>query len=202
MGKMNAKMNDIFEFIEHNKEKYLNWLYEAVRIPSVSAHGTGVQEMAEHLRGFFESELDLSAELIPSPGFPFLAAELRGDTEKTILFYNNYDVQPVDPLDEWESDPFEPVVKNGRVFARGISDNKGSLFARLCAVHAWRNVRGTVPVGVKFFYEGEEETGSPHLNSVPKLYPSKIHCDAMLWEGGSRDVGGPLHVGLGVKGLA
>jgi acetylornithine deacetylase/succinyl-diaminopimelate desuccinylase-like protein len=105
-------------------------------------------------------------------------------------------------VNEWESDPFEPTVKEGRVFARGISDNKGSLFARLCAVHAWQKVRGSVPVKVKFFYEGEEETGSPHLNDVPKLYPSKISCDAMLWEGCSRDVGGPLHVGLGVKGLA
>jgi acetylornithine deacetylase/succinyl-diaminopimelate desuccinylase-like protein len=195
-------MKDIFDFIENNKEKYLSWLYDAVRIPSISAHGTGVQEMSEHLRSFFKTELEIPAELIPSPGFPFLAADLRGDTDKTILFYNHYDVQPVDPVDEWESDPFEPIVKDGRVFARGISDNKGSLFARLCAVHAWRKVRGGVPIGVKFFYEGEEETGSPHLNDVPKLYPSRIQCDAMLWEGGSRDVGGPLHVGLGVKGLA
>jgi acetylornithine deacetylase/succinyl-diaminopimelate desuccinylase-like protein len=140
--------------------------------------------------------------LLPSGGYPFVAAELSGKSKNTILFYNHYDVQPVDPVDEWESDPFEPTLKGDRLFGRGVADNKGSLFARLCAVHAWQRTRGTLPLNLKFFYEGEEEIGSFNLDKATTLYPSKITCDAMLWEGCSRDVGGSLHVGLGVKGLA
>ncbi|MDR3331204.1 MAG: M20/M25/M40 family metallo-hydrolase [Synergistaceae bacterium] len=198
---MKKNIDDVFGFIEKNRDIYLDWLYEACRIPSVSAQNTGIEEMAGHLGNFFKERLGTEAEIIPTAGYPFVAAELPGDSKKTILMYNHYDVQPVDPIDEWESDPFEPALRGNRLFGRGVADNKGSMFARLCAAHAWKQVRGSLPLSLKFFYEGEEEIGSLNLDSVPKLYPSKISCDAMLWEGGSKDVDGPLHVALGVKGL-
>ncbi|MDR1886009.1 MAG: M20/M25/M40 family metallo-hydrolase [Synergistaceae bacterium] len=193
---------DVFDFIDGNRDLYLSWLYDACRIPSVSAQNTGIGEMAGFLEGFFRERLGTEAEILQSGGYPFVTAGVEGDVPRTILFYNHYDVQPVDPIDEWESDPFEPVERDGRIYARGAADNKGSMFARLCAVHAWRGTRGSLPLGVKFFYEGEEEIGSPNLGIATEKYPSKISCDAMLWEGGSRDIGGALHVALGVKGLA
>lgn len=195
-------MNDVFNFIEDHRGLYLDWFYDACRIPSVSAQNTGMAEMADYLRTFLREKLDMEAELIQSPGYPFLFGEMPGDSDRTLLFYNHYDVQPVDPIGEWRSDPFQPTLRDDRIYGRGTADNKGSLFARLCALHAWKQVRGSLPLKVKIFYEGEEEVGSPNLKIVPRLYPDRVKCDGMLWEGGSRDVGGALHVGLGVKGLA
>lgn len=204
---MKRDYKDIFGFIENNRELYLEWFYEACRIPSVSTEGRCMEEMATHLDAFLRERLGVESTILPSGGYPFVCSELPGTAnaskkaKKTILFYNHYDVQPVEPLEEWETEPFTPTVRDGRVWGRGTADNKGSMFARLCALHAWRAVRGELPLDVKLFFEGEEEIGSPHLCEGPVRYPERIACDGMLWEGESKDVGGPLHIALGVKGL-
>lgn len=199
---MKRNDQDIFDYIKNNRERYLGWLYEACRIPSVSTEGRCMEEMASHLVSFLREHLGIRAEMLPSGGYPFVCGEMDGVSPRTILFYNHYDVQPVEPIEEWESDPFEPTVRDGRIYGRGTSDNKGSLFARLCALHAYKQVRGALPLRVKIFFEGEEEIGSPSLAEAPVRYLERIRCDGMLWEGESKDVGGPLHISLGVKGLA
>ncbi len=124
------------------------------------------------------------------------------EKDRTLTFYNHYDVQPVEPLDEWKSEPFTPTIIDGRIYARGVADNKGSFLSRVCAVDAYQKVYGKMPVNIKFITEGEEEIGSIHLDEFRTKYPEKLATDGIIWEGGSKDIDrGPLHVTLGFKGL-
>ena len=151
---------------------------------------------------FYLQKVGATTELIPTQGYPFVYGFLPSSGAlRTISFYNHYDVQPVEPLEEWESEPFTPEVREGRLYGRGTADNKGNLIARICAVHAWQQVYGTLPLNVKFVYEGEEEIGSPNLEFFAESHPNKVATDGFLWEGGSRTVGGPVHVSLGAKGM-
>lgn len=190
----------LFEYINRHKELYLEMLKKACRQPSVSATGEGMDMMPALLEEFF-SFVGVKAETLPTPGYPIMYGEIQQEASKTLTFYNHYDVQPVDPIDQWISDPFKPEVRDGRLFARGAADNKGNVIARICAVHAYQNVYGKLPVNIKFIYEGEEEVGSPHLKDFAGKWPEKLKTDGILWEGGSKEVNGPLHVELGVKGM-
>jgi acetylornithine deacetylase/succinyl-diaminopimelate desuccinylase-like protein len=107
----------------------------------------------------------------------------------------------VDPINEWIVDPYSAEIIDGVIYARGVADNKDGLVTRLCAVDAWQKVHGELPLNVKFLFEGEEEIGSPHLESVAEAHPDKIQCDGYVWEGGYREPGGPAEIHLGVKGL-
>ncbi len=193
-------MQDIFNYVEAHKEEYMDMLFSACRQPSISAQNIGIREMANLVSDFLQ-KAGAAAEIIETSGNPFVYGTVDAGREKTLTCYNHYDVQPVDPIEEWKSDPFVPEIRDGRIFARGVADNKGNLLARLCAVHAWLQVRGTLPVNMKFICEGEEEVGSPHLKEFPRKYPEKMKTDGILWEGGSRDIGGPVHVALGAKGM-
>ncbi|GBC71257.1 Succinyl-diaminopimelate desuccinylase [Candidatus Calditenuaceae archaeon HR02] len=99
-------------------------------------------------------------------GYPVVWGELREERHGTLLIYNHYDVQPPDPLEKWASPPFQPTIRNGRVYARGACDNKGNLAARLCALDLLLDAIGEVPLNIKFLIEGEEEIGSPHLSRL------------------------------------
>src|SRR5699024_489373 len=194
-------MEDVFQYIEGHSGMYLDWLIKACNQPSVSAQDRGMIEMKVLVKQFLE-ELGADVEEIETEGYPIIYGEMNAGKTKTLTFYNHYDVQPEDPLDEWVSGPFESTIREGRLFARGSADNKGNLIARICAIHAYKEIYGGLPVNIKFMFEGEEEVGSPHLAFFANEHPDKLQTDGIIWEGGSRDaIDKRLHVGLGVKGI-
>lgn len=193
-------MEKVYQFIEENKDKYIDWLLDACRQPSVSTLNIGMDEMAKMVEDYLQVT-KAEIEFLETEGYPIVYGELKGGNEKTLSFYNHYDVQPEDPIDEWDSEPFDPTIIDGRLFARGSADNKGNLLARVCAVHAYQSVYGDLPVDIKFIFEGEEEVGSPNLTTFAKNHPEKMETDGFLWEGGERATDGGLDVGLGVKGI-
>ena len=125
----------------------------------------------------------------------------RDRRRETLLFYDHYDVQPPEPLDLWESPPFEPTLRGGKLFARGVADNKGNFVSRLAAVKAWLDVTGRSPVSVKFFLEGEEEIGSPHLAAFVDSHRDLLAADACIWESGGVNWQGQPVITLGLKGI-
>lgn len=194
-------MEKVFQYIERNSKEYIDWLIKACNQPSVSAQNRGMFEMKELVKNFL-AEIGAEVIEIETDGYPIIYGEMNANKARTITFYNHYDVQPEDPIGEWISDPFQTTIRDGKIFARGTADNKGNLIARICAIHAYQEVYGELPVNVKFIFEGEEEVGSPHLEFFAKEHPEKLHTDGIIWEGGSRDVNDKrLHVGLGVKGI-
>ncbi|MFT4416973.1 M20 family metallopeptidase [Fredinandcohnia humi] len=194
-------MDKVFEYIDKNKDMYMEWLVEACNQPSVSAQNRGMLEMKDLVKAFL-GKIGAEVEEIPTSGYPIIYGELGKRKDKTLTFYNHYDVQPEDPINQWLSDPYKTDIRDGKIFARGVADNKGNLIARICAVHAFQEVYGEVPVNLKFIFEGEEEVGSPHLEYFAKEFPEKLKTDGIIWEGGSRGVEDRrLHVGLGVKGI-
>jgi acetylornithine deacetylase/succinyl-diaminopimelate desuccinylase-like protein len=145
-----------------NNERDLNDLFTLIRQPSISAQNIGIRETAALLKGMLEA-IGGKTQLLETSVHPLVYAEFDGPADApTVLFYGHYDVQPPEPLDEWLSPPFEPTIRDGRIYARGICDNKGQHFAHIAAVRAWLETTGSLPVNVKFVLEGEEETGSPH----------------------------------------
>lgn len=122
-------------------------------------------------------------------------------TKPTLLFYTHYDVQPAEPLDLWESEPFQPTRKGKRLYGRGMSDDKGNIAARLAAIRAFMEVRGGLPCNLKFFVEGEEEIGSPNLPAMIAIRGNDFKADACIWEGGGRNLSGDPFMYLGLKGV-
>jgi len=168
--------------------------------PSVSAQGTGMRECVElvaemlAVRGF-------DVRIMPSAGFPVIYAERSGVSDRTLLFYNHYDVQPPEPLELWESPPFEPTVREGKLYARGVSDDKGHIQCRLAAIDALLDVDGELPCNVKFVIEGEEEIGSLNLPGFVEKYADLLAADACIWEfGGVNHEGTPIQV-AGLRGI-
>lgn len=184
------------------RETYLEELIDFLRFPTVSARKD--MPIMEHAADWLMKRLEgLGAEtrLLDSPGMPVVYAEIKGDSDRTILFYNHYDVQPPEPLDKWTSDPFDPSIRGGRLFARGSDDNKGALMSRIHAVEAILKERGTLPVTVKFLIEGEEESGSPSLPIVVDRHRDLLQADACIWENARRDDAGNPTMTLGNKGM-
>ena len=197
---MDSKVQKVLDYIEAHKDEYVELLRRSCQQPSVSATGEGIEEMAgmvvEELK-----KLGVEPTVLETGGSPFIYGEIKGKVDRTFGFYDHYDVQPVDPIDEWITPPYSADVRDGVIYARGVADNKDGLVTRLCAVDAWQKVYGELPLNVKFCFEGEEETGSPHLAAVAKEHPEMVRCDGYVWEGGDREEGGPAEITLGVKGL-
>jgi acetylornithine deacetylase/succinyl-diaminopimelate desuccinylase-like protein len=190
----------VLEWVDAHRDEALADLVRYCVQPSVAAQGWGMSEMAAIVEG---SLRDLGAEtrLLRTQGYPAILGRLDGEAPARLLIYNHYDVQPPEPLEEWDSPPFEPQVRNGHFYARGVADNKGNVVARIWAVRAWLAVHGSLPCGVTFLIEGEEEIGSPHLGDVPVEYPDAVRADACLWEAGYREDNGALALYAGLKGM-
>ncbi len=171
-------------------------LKELLRIPSVSTAHQGIEECAEKVKEYLD-EAEFSTEIIKTKGHPVVFGEKKGKSDKTLMFYDHYDVQPPEPLDEWESPPFEPEVRNNRLYARGVADNKGNFMARLEAVKTFDEL----PITVKFVVEGEEEIGSPHLEEFVNNNKGLLKADGCIWEAGYKDAAGRPTMFLGAKGL-
>ena len=194
-------LNDVFDRIDRHLDEALATLSAFCRIPSVSAEKRAQPEAAAFLRGLL-GEAGIEAREFPTDGGPNVVyGEIRaGDDRPTILFYNHYDVQPVDPLNEWKTDPFQPVVKDGKLFARGSGDTKGNVVAQVAAVQAFLETRGRLPCNVKFVVEGEEEVGSPHFRSFVEANREILRADGATIEGGEHSMRGVPKVEFGCKG--
>jgi len=197
---MAERIQDVLRYIEFHETEYVTLLQEFCRQPSIAASGEGMAEMAEMVLKRLEL-LGAGPRRIETGGSPVIYGHIEGKSPRTLGFYNHYDVQPADPLNEWISPPFDANVMDGYLYGRGAVDNKGGLVARIAAVDAWLHVWGELPVSVKFFAEGEEEIGSPHLASFAKENPELIVCDGYMWEGGSKEPDGPPEIALGAKGM-
>jgi acetylornithine deacetylase/succinyl-diaminopimelate desuccinylase-like protein len=194
-------MNDLFRYIDSHADAFVQDLQRLCRQPSVSAQGVGLAECADLLVAQMQAR-GIPARIEPlTGGPPLVVAEIPGDVARTLLIYNHYDVQPPDPLDEWESDPFAATIRNGRLYARGAMDTKGNIMARIAAIETHLRVRGRLPVTVKFLIEGEEEIGSPHLAATLQERPHLARADACLWESGAKDHREVPNIYLGVKGM-
>ncbi|MGQ0571093.1 MAG: M20/M25/M40 family metallo-hydrolase [Armatimonadota bacterium] len=194
-------MPSLKDIIRQQTDPALDLLRRLVRQPSVAATGDGLTECATLVRQAFE-DAGARVDVHTAEGAaPIVIAEFPGANDRTLLFYNHYDVQPPDPLDEWTSPPFEPAVRNGRLYGRGVADNKGDLTTRLAAVRALRTLHGRLPCRVVFFVEGEEEIGSVHFGSYVQAHTAALRADACIWEFGQRDVKERLQITLGIKGI-
>lgn len=194
------ELKRMYELIDQNRGLYLEWLFDLCRSESVSAQGRAIRETAEAVCARLQ-ENGAEARLIETEGNPVVFGEWQTNGARTLSFYNHYDVQPEDPLELWDHPPFDPEVRDGKIYARGVADNKGTLMARICAVHAYRQIFGELPLHLKFIVEGEEEVGSPSLPGFAETHQELIHADANIWENGFKDIQGNLQVSLGCKGM-
>jgi acetylornithine deacetylase/succinyl-diaminopimelate desuccinylase-like protein len=172
------------------------------RQPSVSAQNLGLDAAAGMVERLFRGA-GAEVLVLRRPGAaPCVIADFAGGAGRPVLlFYNHYDVQPAEPLDLWTTPPFEPDVRDGRLFARGAADNKGDLLCRLAAVRALLEGDGGLPCRVRFLVEGEEEVGSPNLPAYIAEAGPRLAADACVWEFGGRDQKGRVDLWLGLKGL-
>jgi acetylornithine deacetylase/succinyl-diaminopimelate desuccinylase-like protein len=194
-------MEKVIKYIEEHQQEYIELLKKFCSQPSVSAQNWGIQEMVQLVRDTLDG-LGVNTERLETDGYPIIYGELGNNKKKTLTFYNHYDVQPPEPLEKWKTEPFTPTIIDGRIYARGVADNKGSFLSRVCAVDAYKKVYGELPVNIKFITEGEEEVGSVHLDEFRIKYPEKLATNGIVWEGGSKDINrGPLQITLGFKGL-
>ena len=195
-------MQDIYAHIEDHLDESIAMLMDLVRQPSISAQGIGFDKAPGLVKQMFESA-GLEVEIIPVPndGNPVVLGTMDGASDRTLLFYTHYDVQPPEPLELWESDPFEPERRGDRLFGRGMSDDKGNIVARLAAIKAFRDTRGGLPCKVKFLAEGEEEIGSRNLRPVIAERGDDFKADACIWEGGGRNLNNDPFLYQGLKGV-
>ena len=176
-------MNKSIDYIKQNGERFENELFDLLRIPSISAQSSHKGDMVRCAEWLAASLLKAGAdkaEVMPTEGNPVVYAEKVIDPKaKTVLVYGHYDVMPVDPIDEWNTDPFEPVVKDGRIWARGANDDKGQSFMHVKAFEAMVNC-GELPCNVKFMLEGEEEIGSASLYKWCRDNKKMLKADVIL----------------------
>lgn len=190
----------ILTWIDTHRDAAISHLQQICRQPSVAAQDWGMQEMAAMVEASLR-EIGAKTQAVATNGYPVIVGQLAGDSPRHLAIYDHYDVQPPDPLDAWITPPFEAAIRDGHLYARGVSDNKGNLVARLWAARAWREVYGTLPCHITFLFEGEEEIGSPNLASFAAAHQDLIRADACLWEAGYRDTTGALGLYAGVKGI-
>lgn len=193
------------EYLQQHKDRFLDELLDLLRIPSVSADSTkkeDVRRAAEYVRESLEKAGTDRAELHETAGHPIVYGEKTVDPAlPTVLVYGHYDVQPADPLDLWTSPPFEPVIKDEKIYARGSCDDKGQFFMHVKAFEAMV-ATGSLPCNVKFMIEGEEEVGSPNLEIFVKANREKLKADVILVSDTSMIANDVPSIDTGLRGLS
>ena len=175
---------DVHSYIDTHKQRFRDELFDFLRIPSVSARSEHNQDTARAAQWVADRtrELGMKVEVHSTKGHPIVVAEYRdaGPQAPTILIYGHYDVQPVEPVDLWQSPPFEPVIRDGKIFARGSVDDKGQLYLHVKAAEAHIKTAGKLPVNLVMVFEGEEEVGSEHLLPFVTAHAQLLACDAVV----------------------
>ena len=203
---MELSVEAVVRYAAENHDRFLEELKDLIRIPSISSsteHKDDVDRCAHFVKEIM-LEIGLeSAEVWQTDGHPIVYGECLGAPEKpTVLIYGHYDVQPVDPLDLWETPPFEPSIRNGRMYGRGSVDDKGQVHIHLKAVQSWLKGIGTLPINLKFLIEGEEEVGSKNLNAFLIDNQKMLAADVVLISDTSMLQKGVPSICCGLRGLA
>ncbi len=195
-----ADFSAIDKYIETHLEDSIAELARLCAQPSVSAQGLGITECAELVASLLRRR-GFTVEIIGTNGNPVVYAEAEGASDKTLLFYNHYDVQPPEPLELWDSPPWQLTRRDGKLYARGVGDDKGHIECRLSALDAVKAVAGSYPCRIKFVIEGEEETSSVNLESFVVNHAEKLKADACVWEFGGVSHEGKPEQYLGLRGI-
>lgn len=199
-------MEPIIQFIKNNHNLYVEELQALLRIPSISTLPENNEDM-KYCATFVADKLKQAGmnrvEIFPTEGHPIVYGEWLGAPGKpTVLIYGHYDVQPVDPIELWDSPPFEPTIKGDKIFARGATDDKGQMYIHIKSVEAFFKVKGSLPLNVKFIIEGEEEIGSEHLGGFIEQNKDLLKCDAVLISDTSLYEAGVPTITYGLRGLS
>ena len=192
--------NSIDHYLEEHLDSSIDELARLVAQPSVGAQNWGMEACAD-LVGEMLRKRGFNVQIMPTGGAPVVFAERAGRSPKTLLFYNHYDVQPPEPLELWETPPFEPAQRDGKLYGRGVSDDKGHIVSRLFAIDALLNTEAELPCNVKFIIEGEEETSSVHLHDFIEHHQALLAADACIWEFGGVDHREVPMQYLGLRGI-
>lgn len=199
-----AALAAVDKYLRTESKRFVEELVEFLRIPSISAqpvHKPDVRRAAEFVRAQCE-QAGLTAKLVSTAGNPIVYAEWKqAKGAPTVLVYGHYDVQPPDPLDQWVTPPFEPTVRNGRLYARGATDDKGQMLTHIKSVEAWMKTAGALPVNVKFVIEGEEEVGSNNLDIFLEKQKAKLKCDVAVISDTAQFAPGVPAITYGLRGI-
>ena len=207
---------DLFSYIDSKKDDLIADLQSLIRQRSVSAKKQGLEQCAAVVAGIMiKAGINTRILNLPKDGKsgdqnnrapPIVYGEVKAKkkssrTPKTLMFYNHYDVQPEDPIELWEHDPYEGIVEGDYIYGRGSSDDKGELITRIKAVEYYLKIFGDVPCNIKFLVEGEEEIGSVHVGEYLASYHDDLACDGVIWEFGYVNEQNIPIITLGMKGL-
>lgn len=199
-------MQKVIDYIQANRDSHLKELGEFLAIPSVSTkseHKPDIARCAQFVAEMMRRAGMESIEIISTPGHPIVYGEwLKAPGKPTILIYGHYDVQPVEPLELWESPPFQATVRDGDLYARGTADDKGQVHIHLKAIESHLKVDGQLPLNIKFMVEGEEEVGSENLWWFMEKYRERLKCDALVVSDTSMLRKGVPSITYGLRGLA
>ncbi len=202
---MTSPLPPLDDYLQANSAKFEAELCELLRIPSVSADQAYAKDVrraagwvADQLSG-----LGLATEIVQTPGHPIVVASSQHQPGKpTVLVYGHYDVQPPDPLDEWTTPPFEPTARDGNLYARGATDDKGQMFTHIKSAEAWIKTAGELPLNLKYLIEGEEEVGSEHLDKFIAEHKERLACDCIVISDSSQFGPGQPAITYGLRGIA
>ncbi|HZD56221.1 MAG TPA: M20/M25/M40 family metallo-hydrolase [Anaerolineales bacterium] len=181
-----SDFTQIDAYIDSHLEASIAELSRLCAQPSVAAQNWGLEECAQLVEEMLKAR-GFDTQILPTGGSPVVFGQRQGRADKTLLFYNHYDVQPPEPLELWDSPPFEPTLREGKLYARGVSDDKGHIVSRLHAIDSLLNAGGDLPCKVKFVIEGEEETSSVHLHDFVRDNQTLLSADGCIWEFGQVD---------------
>ena len=199
------RMKAVTDYISSHRQAFENDLAELLRIASVSADSRQRSEIRAAAQWMFAQfqQLGLATELIETAGHPLIYAQSPPVAGAPVaLVYGHYDVQPPEPLEEWISPPFEPTVRNGNIYARGATDDKGQMLTHVKSVQAWMKAVGKLPIQVKFLIEGEEEVGSEHLAPFVRERREKLACDCVVISDCCQFAPGMPAITYGLRGIA
>jgi acetylornithine deacetylase/succinyl-diaminopimelate desuccinylase-like protein len=192
-------------FIDANRERFLNELKDFLRIPSISTlpeHRPDIERAAQFVASTLRTAGLENVEIVPTENHPLVYADwLHAPGKPTVLCYGHYDVQPADPLDLWETPPFEPSVRDGSIYGRGTADDKGQMYMHVKAVETLRAVNGTLPINLKFLVEGEEEVGGASIAKYVAENPQKLKADVALVSDTALYAPGIPTLTIGLRGL-
>jgi acetylornithine deacetylase/succinyl-diaminopimelate desuccinylase-like protein len=193
-------MSAVDEYIDAHFEDTLKKLERWAAQPSISTENIGIMEMAELAASDLRGD-GFAVTVHQTEGFPVILAKAGPEDAPTILIYNHYDVQPTGDPEEWNSKPFEPVVREGKMFGRGVADTKSNIVSRLEAINAYKAVHGELPVRIVWVLEGEEEIGSPHLHTFLEAHRDELKGEGCIWEFGGYGWNHEPNLTIGLKGM-